>query len=90
MTHHTPNKMNELMAEYNLRQLISDNTHITEHSSSPLDLILVHNNDNNNILRSGVTNLFIADQVRSHCSIKALLTFMPLLTDGLVLQTGKL
>ena len=48
MTHHTPNMMNELMAEYNLSQLISDNTHFTEHSSSPLDLILVRNNGNNN------------------------------------------
>ena len=48
MTHHTPNMINELMAEYSLSQLISDNTHFTEHSSSPLDLILVRNNDNNN------------------------------------------
>ena len=46
MAQSIPNKMRELMSEYNLSQLISDDTHFTEHSSSLLDLILVRNKEN--------------------------------------------
>ena len=50
------------MLEYNLCQLISEDTHFTEHSSSLLDLILVHNNET--ILMSGVIYLLLPEQVR--------------------------
>ena len=62
MVQRISNKMNELILEYNLRQLITENTHFTEHSSSILDLFLVrnnnndNNNDNNNIIMSGSLN----------------------------------
>ena len=72
----TPNKMNDLILEYNLSQLITENTHFTEHSSSLLDLILVRNN-NNNILMSGTLDPLIPDQVRYHCLIMILLKFTP-------------
>ena len=60
MAQRTPNKMNDLIQEYNLSQLITENTHFTEHSSSLLDLILVRNN-NNNILMSGTLDPLIPD-----------------------------
>ena len=76
MAQRTPNKMNELILEYNLSQLITENTHFTEHSSSLLDLILVRNN-NNNILMSGTLDPLIPDQVRYQCPIMILLKFTP-------------
>ena len=60
-----PNKMNDLILECNLSQLITENTHFTEHSSSQLDLILVRNNNNNNILMSGTLDPLIPDQIYS-------------------------
>ena len=39
MAQRTPNEINDLILEYNLSQLITENTHFTEHSSSLLDLI---------------------------------------------------
>ena len=39
MAQNALNKMSELILEYNLTQLISEPTHVTEHSSSILDLI---------------------------------------------------
>ena len=43
MAQNALNKISELILEYNLTQLISEPTHVTEHSSSILDLILVRN-----------------------------------------------
>ena len=75
MTQWLPNKMSELMSEYNLRQLISEDTHFTEHSSSLSDLILVRNDEN--ILISIVIDPLIPEQVRYHCHIMVLLKFTP-------------
>ena len=74
MAQSIPNKMRELMSEYNLSQLISDDTHFTEHSSSLLDLILVRNKEN--ILMSGVVDPLI-QQVRYYCPVMVLLKFTP-------------
>ncbi|MCG7868140.1 MAG: endonuclease/exonuclease/phosphatase family protein [Candidatus Thiodiazotropha taylori] len=68
------NKMSDLISQYNLKQLIKEPTHFTEHSSSIIDLILVRNN--NNILTSAVTDPFIPDQTRYHCPIIVLLKFL--------------
>ena len=76
MAQRTPYKMNDLIVEYNLSQLITENTHFTEHSSFLLDLILVRNN-NNTILMSGTLDPLIPDQVRYHCPIMILLKFTP-------------
>ena len=76
MAQRTHNKMNNLILEYNLSQLITENTHFTEHSLSILDLFLVRNN-NNNILMSGTLDPLIPDQVRNHCLIMTLLKFTP-------------
>ena len=62
------------MSEYNLSQLISGDTHFTEHSSSLLDLILVRNNES--ILMSGVVDPFIPEQVKYHCPVIVLLKFI--------------
>ena len=75
MAQSIPNKMRELMSEYNLSQLISDDTHFTEHSSSLLNLILVSNKEN--ILISGVVDLLIPEQVRYHCPVIVLQKFTP-------------
>ena len=54
--------MKDLIQNYNLKQLIQEDTHFTENSSSLLDLILVRNSSN--ILTSGVVDSFIPDQIR--------------------------
>ena len=53
------NKMKDLIQNYNLKQLIQEDTHFTENSSSLLDLILVRNSSN--ILTSGVVDSFTSD-----------------------------
>ena len=73
MAQDVPNKMSELLLEYNLSQLISEPTHVTKHSSSILDLILVRNI--NNVLLSGVTDPFIPNQIRYHSPVIVLLKF---------------
>ena len=61
------------MLEYNLKQLISEPTHLTEHSSSVIDLILVRSN--NNVLTSGVADPLVADYTRYHCPEITVLKF---------------
>ena len=61
------------MLEYNLKQLISEPTHFTEHSSSVIDLILARSN--NNVLTSGVADPLLADYIRYHCPVIAVLKF---------------
>ena len=73
MTLNVPSKMPELILEYNLTQLISEPTHVTEHSSSILDLILVRNK--NNVLLSGVADPFIPNQIRHYSPVIVLLKF---------------
>ena len=67
------NKMKDLTQNYNLKQLIQEDTHFTENSSL-LDLILVRNSSN--ILTSGVVNSVIPDQIRFHCPILVILKFL--------------
>ena len=76
MAQNVPNKMSELILEYNLTQLISEPTHVTEHSSSTLDLILVCNK--NNLLLSGVADPFIPNQIRYHSPVIVLLKTRPI------------
>ena len=73
MAQNALNKMSELILEYNLTQLISEPTHVTEHSSSILDLILVRNK--NNVLLSCVADPFIPNQIRYHSPVIVLLKF---------------
>ena len=61
------NKMKDLTQNYNLKQLIQEDTHL-------LDLILVRNSSN--ILTSGVVDSFIPDQIRFHCPILVILKFL--------------
>ena len=68
------NKIKDLIQNYNLEQLINEDTHFTENSSSLIDLILVRNSSN--ILMSGVADSFIPDQIRFHCPILVLLKFL--------------
>ena len=50
-------RIKDLIQNYNLKQLINEDTHFTENSSSLIDLILVRNSSN--ILLSGVADSFI-------------------------------
>ena len=59
------NKIKDMMLQFNLKLLIQEATHYTEHSASLIDLILVRNESN--ILVSGVVDPFIPDQIRYHC-----------------------
>ena len=54
------NKMEELIQQYNLNQLIREPTHFTEHSASLIDLVLVRNTTS--IVTSGVADSFIPDR----------------------------
>ncbi|MEW8548405.1 MAG: reverse transcriptase family protein, partial [Candidatus Thiodiazotropha sp.] len=74
LLHSNGNKMTEIIQEFNLKQLITEATHFTEHSSSLIDLVLVRNTTN--VLTSGVADCFIPDQVRYHCPIIVLLKFL--------------
>ena len=71
------NKIKELINQYNLKQIITEPTHFTENSSTPIDLFLIRNEAN--ILYSEVTDPFIPDQVRYHCPILLLLKFRHLI-----------
>ena len=62
------------MLQFNLKQLIQEATHYTEHSVSLIDLILV--GSESNILASGVADPFIPDQIRYHCPTIVLLKFV--------------
>ena len=66
--------MTELMQTYDLKQLIQEQTHYTEHSSSLIDLILARNISN--VLTSGVTDSFLPEQIRYHCPTVLLLKFL--------------
>jgi len=61
------------MTSYNAEQLISSPTHITEHSSSLIDLIFVKNK--NHILSSFVADPFIPNLTRFHCPVVVVLHF---------------
>ena len=68
------NKMTELIQEYSLTQLITEDTHYTENSSSLIDLILARNKTH--VLTSGVIDTFIPNQIRYHCLTIVLLKFL--------------
>lgn len=69
----SPNKMKNIALSYNLKQLIDEPTHFTEHSCSTIDLILVTKPEN--VIYSGVSSPFISDLIRYHCPIVAVLKY---------------
>ena len=73
-------KIRELCQQYNLKQLINEPTNFTENSSSTIDLILTANS--NNILSSGVGELFLDQNVRYHCPIFCVPNFSKPLTSS--------
>ena len=66
--------MSDLLLQFNLTQLITDETHFTETSASLIDLIMVRNR--NNILTSGVAEPLFPDLIRYHCPVFVLLKFI--------------
>ena len=66
--------MTELIQEYSLTQLITEDTHYTENSSPLIDLILARNKTH--VLMSGVIDTFIPNQIRYHCPTIVLLNFL--------------
>ena len=58
------NKIKDLMQEYSMKQLITEPTNFTEHLSTLIDLI--HARNTSNILRSGIIDTFIPNQMRYH------------------------
>lgn len=67
------NKMSRLIASYNAEQLINSPTHITEHSSTLIDLMFVKHP--HHIISSFVADPFIPDLIRFHCPIVSVLKF---------------
>jgi hypothetical protein len=67
------NKLSNLIASYNVEQLITTPTHFTESSCSLLDLMFVKNT--NHILTSFVADTFIPDVIRFHCPIVLVMKF---------------
>ena len=68
------NKITELIQEYSLTQLITEDTHYTENSSSLIDLILARNKTHV-LTTSGVIDTFILNQIRYHCPTIVLLKY---------------
>ena len=68
------NKMTDLLQQYNLIQLIAEETHFTEQTASLIDLIIVRNK--NNIQTSGVADPFVPNLTRYHCPVFVLLKFI--------------
>ena len=66
--------MTEPIQEYRLTQLIPEDTHYTENSSSLIDLILARNKTH--VLTSGVIDTFIPNQTRYHCPTIVILKFL--------------
>ena len=66
-------KVSDICQHYNLNQLITAPTHYTETSSSTIDLFLTSNKDN--VLLSGVGELFLDQNVRYHCPIYCVFNF---------------
>ena len=66
--------MTELIQEYRLTQLTTEDTHYTENSSSLIDLILARNKTH--VLTSGVIDTFIPNQIRYHCPTIVQLNFL--------------
>ena len=57
-------KMRSICSQYDLKQLVEDPTHFTEHSSSLIDLILT--SDTYFVLYVGVASPLLLDQIRYH------------------------
>ena len=68
----TARKINFLCTELALHQAVDEPTHYTE-SSSLIDLILVHNQ--NNLIACGVGDPFLEQTVRYHCPVFGLMKF---------------
>ena len=69
----TARKINSLCTELALHQAVDEPTHYTESSSSLIDLILVHNQ--NNLIACGVGDPFLEQTVRYHCPVFGIMKF---------------
>ena len=65
--------LRELIANYELSQLIKEPTHFTEISSSLIDVIMTSNL--NSIIASEVCDPFIQNRIRYHCPVAVILSF---------------
>ena len=70
---HTSNKISDICTQFSLHQAITEPTHLTEHSSSLIDVVFT--SDNSNILYSGVAEPFLHQDIRYHCSIYGICKF---------------
>ena len=66
-------KINDICLQFNLEQLINEQTHYTEFSSSIIDLFLTSKKDT--ILLSGVGEPFLGQNIRYHCPIYCVFNF---------------
>ena len=67
LSNHTSRKISELCEQFSLYQTITEPTHFTENSSSPIDIILT--SDKSNLIYSGVAEHFLHQDVRYHCPV---------------------
>ena len=61
------NKINNICQQYNLHQMITEQTHFTERSSSLIGIILVSNPSS--CILSGVGDPFLNQEIRYHCPV---------------------
>ena len=66
-------KIDILCAQFSLHQSITEPTHYTEKSCSLIDIILVTNK--NNLMFSGVGDLFLNQNIRYYCPVFGILKF---------------
>ena len=75
-----PNKMQNLILSYDLWQLIDEQTHFTENSSTLIELALVNNPSN--VLLSDVISPIVPNLVQFHCLILVTLKFRKINTEN--------
>ena len=66
-------KIDSLLLQYNLTQAIKEPTHFTETSNSLLDLFML--TSSLTVLKSGVGEPFLDQQVRFHCPVYCVINF---------------
>ena len=69
----TARKIDNLCSQFYFHQTIDQPTHLTENSSSLIDILLVTNKDH--LLSSGVSDPFLDQPVRYHCPIFRIFKF---------------
>ena len=71
---HSATETESISSQFSLYQLIEEPTHLTDQSSSIIELLFVTNNYN--VILSRVVDPFLRQNIRYHCPICVILSFL--------------